>query len=188
MIVALTGSHSTGKSTLVEYFQDKKNIVRLSSVTRSTITNEERRVDGVVDLDVAQLKILLNIIQGIDNIIEMNEQNPDNIYLLDRCVFDFIAYSRCFYKQGKLSKCVLDVIEEKGSKLFQCIDLFGYLPIEFDIVDDGIRSLDNELRKEVDGEIVDLLKTNKVNYIVLSGSVDERIQNLQTRIDTFFSN
>ena len=117
----------------------------------------------------------------------MNKQNPNKVYLLDRCVFDFIAYSRCFYKQGKLSKCVLDVIEEKGSKLFQCIDLFGYLPIEFDIVDDGIRSLDNELRKNVDSEIVDLLKTNEVNYIVLNGSVDERVQNLQTRVDTFFS-
>lgn len=184
MIVAITGSHSTGKSTIVDFVKDNPKFVSLNSVTRSTITDKERKIDGIDNLDNAQIKIMNNIISGVDDIVQMNKQDPSKIYLMDRCVFDFIAYSRSFYKQGNLSKEVLNEIESKCTNLYKHIDLFVYLPIEFDIVDDGVRSLDNNLRKNVDNEIKDLLKCNNINYITLKGNVNERIESLQNAINT----
>ena len=57
-----------------------------------------------------------------------------------------------------------------------------YLGIEFDIVDDGVRSLDEILRKEVDQEIRKELEQSSVEHIKLTGSVDERFRDLQEKL------
>lgn len=188
MIVAITGSHSTGKSTIVDSLKECSNFVSLHSITRTAVTKEERKIDGINNLDSAQLKILEGIKCNVKQVIELNKQNPEKIFLMDRCVFDFVAYSRCFYKQNTLSKEVIDKIEQDYKDLFDYVDLYVYLPIEFDIVDDGVRSLDNVLRKNVDEEIQSLLEQNNVKYIKLTGDVNTRLQYLQNTINTFRNN
>lgn len=185
MVIAFTGSHSTGKSSIVEAFKGKTGIVCLNSCTRSTITAEERRVDGIDDLNTSQLNILKAIEIKVQEIKKLSEENPNTIYLMDRCIFDFIAYSKSFYKKGLLSKSVLEFIEKRAKDLYSFIDLIVYVPIEFDIVDDGVRSLDNNLRKAVDKEIQNQILNVKAPTLVttLRGSEDERIRSIQKIID-----
>ena len=181
MIVVFTGSHGTGKSSLIEKLKSWDNVECVNSVTRSTISAKERRIDGVKDLDRSQYDILGRVIELTGDLIKKNQENPNKIFLADRSIFDFVAYTRAFHKRGLVSDECLRTIEGTTQNISQNYDLICYLPIEFDIVDDGIRSLDEELRRIVDQEIQEQIK-GKENVIKLSGSYEERIESLRSRI------
>ena len=57
-----------------------------------------------------------------------------------------------------------------------------YLPIEFPIVPDGLRPLDPDFQKEIDERMVKLLDLHDVKYESLTGSVEERIEQLTERV------
>ena len=181
MIVVLTGSHSCGKSTLVEFFRGKEGFVCIDSVTRSTITPEERKVDNGVSED-GQLRMYHAILEKTAEIRKINLQDPSKVYLLDRSVFDFIAYNRAFVKRGWLSAEVEEQIEWGLEDLWDNYDLVFYLPIEFKIVDDGVRSLDEDLRKDVDDQILNQILWNKVRSVKLHGSVRQRVETINDTI------
>lgn len=188
MIVVLTGSHSCGKSTLVEFFRGKEGFTCVDSVTRNSTTAQERKIDGVEDLNETQLRILDNIKDATRDILLKNVENPDQVYLIDRCVFDFMAYSRAFYDRGLLSPYTLEKIITDCKQVWDAYDLVCYLGIEFDIVDDGVRSLDEDLRKDVDRYILNQLLWNPVKAIKLDGSVRQRVERLQNAINSLKSN
>lgn len=183
MLVILTGAHSCGKSTLVEFFRDREGFVCIDSVTRSTITPEERKVDNGVS-EEGQARMYLAILGKTAEILEMNRQHPENVYLLDRSVFDFLAYNRAFERRGYISAELREQIEKSCNELKKNYDLVCYLPIEFPIVSDGVRSMDEELRKEVDQEILRQIMWDKVRAITLHGSVKERVQAIKDAIDS----
>lgn len=184
MIVVLTGAHSNGKSTLVEFFRGKEGFECVDSVTRSTISAEDRKIDEAINLDQAQLNILHNIQVATDELVRKNQENPDKIYLVDRCVFDFIAYTRAFEENGLVSKRCLKVVEDGCFELWKNYDLVCYLGIEFPIVSDGVRSEDEVLRRRVDKEILKQVLWNNVRAINLYGPVLKRVADLQVSIDT----
>lgn len=187
MLVCLTGAHSCGKSTLVEFFRGKEGFECIDSVTRSTISKEDRKVDGVENLDKAQYAILDNIGKATLELVKRNAEDPDKIYLLDRCVFDFIAYTRCFAKKGLVSQECLETVTNTLDKYWKYYDLVGYLPIEFPIVSDGVRSEDEELRAQVDREIRGQILWDEVRAIELNGSVLQRVESLLHAIRTIKS-
>lgn len=183
MIVVLTGAHSCGKSTLVEFFRGKEGFECIDSVTRDTITPEERKVDNGVS-EEGQLRILDAIWKKSIELCAANRKDPNKIYLLDRSVFDFIAYNRAFVKRGWLDAKIAEDIEDKLKDVPEMYDLVFYLPIEFKIVDDGVRSLDEDLRKDVDEEILNQVLWNKVRAVKLHGSVKQRVTNISRAIDS----
>lgn len=183
MIVAFSGAHSCGKSTLVEFFRGKEGYICIDSCTRSTISAEERKVDGVTDLGSAQIKMLDNVTKRMAGIVKMNVEDPTKIYLMDRSCLDFIAYSRVFARKGLLSKYYLEQIEKGCKDLWRYIDVIFYLPIEFPIVSDGVRSEDEALRKEVDMEILNQLLWNGSKSVKLTGPVLSRVLLVEKTID-----
>ena len=186
MIVALSGSHSTGKSTLLEMFKNLEGVTCIPSVTRKTISAEERKVDGVQDLNTAQLSMLDNICDVMEDIVSMNLLEPNHIFILDRCVFDFLAYTRCFAKKGLVSEECLNTVEKVCKDYWKYYDLVCYLGIEFPIVADGVRSEDEDLRKQVDSEIFKQILWNKVRAIQLSGTVLQRVSDLQNAVNSVY--
>ena len=186
MVVCFVGAHSCGKSTLVEFFRGKEGYVCIDSVTRSTITPEERRVDNGVS-EEGQTRMYLAILDKTAEILEMNRKNPEKIYLLDRSVFDFLAYNRAFEKRGYITKDLREKIEESCDSIKKLYDVVFYLPIEFQIVPDGVRSLDETLRSEVDQEILRQIMWDKVRAVTLHGSVKERVHTVEDIIDSLKS-
>lgn len=182
MIVVLTGAHSCGKSTLLEFFRGKEGYVCIDSVTRSTITPEERKVDNGVS-EEGQWRMYQAILEKTAEIRRMNHEDPSKVYLLDRSVFDFIAYNRAFEKRGWLNSLAAEGIERGLKDLWENYDVVFYLPIEFKIVDDGVRSLDEDLRKDVDEEILNQILWNKVRAVKLNGSVRQRVESIYDTIN-----
>ena len=79
MIICFTGSHSTGKSTLVEFFKGKEGFVCLDSCTRTTISDKERKIDGISSLDRTQLRMMEGVRSRMAEIVEMNIKDPEKV-------------------------------------------------------------------------------------------------------------
>ena len=136
MKYCLTGTHSTGKSTLLTalkgiypdaYFTD--------SSTRDVTTKEERRLDVISDQ--TQRNIFHRILEK-EVMIDLVSRKRD--VFMDRSFIDFVAYTNVFHNRGHLSKTFRDAMVKELTKRLGYYDTVFYLPIEFKIVDDGIRS------------------------------------------------
>ena len=102
---------------------------------------------------------------------------------MDRCCFDFLSYTKAFYEKKLLKKEVYEEIVEGCEGLWTNIDVFFYLPIEFKIVDDGIRSLDEDLRQMVDRNVRESLFWYPVQAVELTGSVLQRVKKVEEVIE-----
>lgn len=110
-------------------------------------------------------------------------QTPE--FVGDRSLIDVMAYAGW----------VLDnQPHRKENALWeQCEELAGphirtnyshvfYLPIEFPIVPDGLRPEDPEFQKEIDVRIVSLLETHGLTYETVAGTVEERLEKIESRL------
>lgn len=177
MKYCLTGTHSTGKSTLLAalkevypeaYFND--------SSTRDATTKEERRLEVITDQTqrniyhkILEKEVMLDLVSRKRNVF------------MDRSFIDFVAYTHAFYTRGHLSKNFRDAMVKELTKRLDYYDIVFYLPIEFEIVDDGIRSIDVELQKEVDSHIREMLSMFD-SVVTLKGTLDERIAQIRNSI------
>lgn len=183
MIVCLTGSHSTGKSTLLREFLRKPGYACVESVTRDTISSTERRIDDGVT-EEGQLAILAAIEEKCKQLYRLDRKaGAEKTYILDRSVFDFMAYSYAFYQKGQISGSAWQMIREHCEEWLHLYDLIYYLPIEFGLVDDGERSVDEDLRQVVDRRIQDsILWYCPTKVVRLSGDVSTRVNQIESAI------
>lgn len=186
MIAAFCGSHSTGKSTLLEFFRERVGYVCIDSVTRSSTTKAERRIDGISDLNKVQLQMCNNILsKNLE--IKKQYEGSNQIVLLDRCPIDFLAYTKCFVDRGLVSSDTYLNIKVQLEPLFHNLDVVFYAPLEFGIVDDGIRSLDEKLREDVDKTILELLLWYQIRTVRLQGSVRQRLEQIHETFKIFYT-
>lgn len=182
MLICLTGSHSTGKTTLVEFFKNEKNYESIGSVTRKVLLKEQRKVEEGVS-DESQRRVLEAIKESMNEIRKKVWENPSKIYILDRCVFDFLAYTKAFRDKGWCTDEFVEYAEKEIKDFIEEYDIVFYLPIEFNCVDDGVRSMDEDLRKSVDKYIQEAVLWNKTRAVKLTGSVLQRVQKIKNTVE-----
>lgn len=182
-VIAMCGAHGTGKSTIVNELRKDPRCICIDSVTRTQTSQAERRIDRrLKDLDQTQLNILEAIKVNAEKIRELKESLPDDkILVMDRSSFDFYAYSKNFFVKNLLTHRTMNEIEDELPKLVDFIDLFYYLPIEFNLVDDGIRNMDEDLREGVDKVIKEqLFWTGRT--VELNGTLQKRMSKIHTTL------
>lgn len=174
-IVAFCGAHGTGKSTLVEELRKDPRCICIDSVTRTNTTQAERRIDPDIDMDQTQLKILEAIKSKVHDLRELKYAlGNDKVIVLDRSAIDFYAYCKNFLVKNLISYKTFEKVENQLWDLTRIIDRFYYLPIEFNLIDDGVRNLDEDLRQGVDKVIREqLLKFGRT--VELTGTLQTRL-------------
>lgn len=158
MKIAFCGAHGTGKSSLIEHpymqerFKDHDFIYSIS-----------RRFDNP-DLEVNQRAINLEYIY--------NHYLSSN-FISARSIYDPWAYSRVRFEPS----FDYDLFSWAVSNIKY--DYLFYLPIEFELVEDGFRPQDKEYQLQIDQEILKLFFLNGQSCISLSGSIDQRIDKIK---------
>lgn len=162
MRIAIMGSHSTGKSTLgkkicqslgFNFIPDTASMACKNNFIINEITPPE-----------TQFWIMSKQLEF--------ERNIPEPWIEEKSLYDNLIYGR----YAKLSKNAIKVIEdivERNAKY----DLIFYLPIEFAIEDDGVRSMDLNFQKKIDQDLRLYLKSKNLPFVVLRGSVKERVRN-----------
>ena len=180
-LFTFTGAQSTGKTTLL------KTVMSLYPERFEYVTEVTRRIQrmGVTINDEAKnydLTQSLIISDHLLNYMKVHDQSDYNIrdILLDRCIVDGYIYTKYFYEQNKVSTKVMNFAEYWFKELTCKYDVIFYTnPADVKLIDDGIRSTNNDFRNR----IIELYNTEFIdkfdNICILKGSVNERLEQMK---------
>ena len=163
--IALVGASSTGKTTVFELLKNKfPKYEFVNESTRSVAEygfpiNEAGTSETQLAISSFHLEALLK---------------PYNL-ILDRCYMDLVVYS---HFMENIDAKVLNYIEDTWNRVKSEYTHYIYFPIEFDSVDDGVRSISEEWRKEVDDEFKAVLEGVRQPYLTITGSPMQRVEQI----------
>jgi len=163
--IALVGASSTGKTTVYELLKGKlPKYEFINESTRSVAEygfpiNEAGTSETQLAISSFHLEALLK---------------PGNL-ILDRCYMDLLVYSNFM---DKISKQSHDYIEDTWSRVKGEYTHYIYFPIEFDSVDDGVRSVNEDWREKIDKEFQLLLEGVRKPYLTVTGSPLQRVNQI----------
>lgn len=161
--IALVGASSTGKTTVYELLKNK--LPKYEFINESTRTvasygfpiNEIGTSETQLAISSFHLEALLQ---------------PYNL-VLDRCYMDLLVYSKFM---DKISVEAYNYIEATWGRVKKEYTHYIYFPIEFEAVDDGVRSVNEGWRRKVDNAFQEELRD--LEYLKVTGSPLQRVNQI----------
>ena len=169
--IAITGTHGVGKTTLsfsiASFFKEQAVLVN-SRLARTMIKEgyplgKEASIESYIQYIVRQLRI------------EQKASKCD-LFISDRTLLDPLSYAVVNNRNhfSAIPESVIALLEATWLLEMKQYDLYVFVPIEFDVQSDGIRPEGEEYRIAVDNQIYHFLNDNNVKYIRVTGSIEER--------------
>lgn len=167
MKISVIGSHGTGKSTICKELSTMFNLNIIPDVVpeafrKGFTINENTPPETQLWILTKQLEL---------------ERNTPEDWIMEKSLWDNIIYGSLSIKDKKVLM-VMEEIVNKNAKY----DIVFYLPIEFGIEDDGLRSLDSNFQSEIDVRFKKYLANSGIKFIKLSGSIKERVRKAATEV------
>ena len=164
--LALVGSSSTGKTTVYELLKNK--LPKYEFVNEST--RSVKKYDFAINengTDATQLAISSFHLEAL--------LKPYNL-VLDRCYMDLVVYTRNLPNVRMNTKAF---IQNTWNRVKDEYTHYIYFPIEFDAVDDGVRSVNEKWRRKVDeGFIEQLEQLPDYKRLTITGSPMQRVDQI----------
>lgn len=183
MIISFTGAQSTGKSTLLQLcmqeFGDRFSYVE--EVTRLV----KRQHNVPINEDAGNITQLLIMNQHIANSIKYTEN-----VIMDRCCIDGYVYTEWLVDQNKVDHWVAEYAAEITDMLMNKLDIVFFCQADFALVEDGERSSNEKFRDEIEQKMNNILvhvppEPLQGKVVVLTGSVEERMQTIKQTINNY---
>lgn len=175
--INFVGSQGTGKSTLLESMRkdsEFKGLKFQTEIVRDLVKKKNLSINEFGDAN--SQRIFFN---AYEKVLQKTG------YVSDRCLIDVHAYTNWLYdhkstnKEQELKSLYEEILRQRTSIRNRDFGLVIYFPIEFDIVADGVRSVNKEFQKEIDGIIIDTLTKFDISYFTITGSVEQRLKQLK---------
>lgn len=167
MRIGISGAQSVGKTTLL-------------SALRSERIFQDYEICNEVTRRVASYGLPIN--EGGTSITQklIMQEHIVNVFMYedmitDRTALDGIVYTEYLRINGKLSSEDYQEVKRIFSKVIPMYDYLFYIPPEFPIVDDGVRSTDEKFREEIAYIFESKIKKYDLKVIRVSGSVRDRV-------------
>lgn len=191
MLIAISGSHSLGKSTMVnDFIEAHPEFIYELEPYRALRDKYEIKFAKESTQHCADVQV--------DYLIErMQSHYKDDQVIFDRCLVDFLAYCQYTEKFGQtdINSDYLQRLAKRIRENIHYIDLIVFLPITekhlIQLEDDGIRPIDAEYRRDVDDyfkaiyrdNAFDLFsKPNAPRVVEIWGPREERIKKLDSLV------
>lgn len=185
--LTFVGAHGTGKTTLINTLYTQITSLGI----RCSITPEVPRIvcESAGDPTffrrgnntlIKQTLLLMG--QPIHEVAAATEEGL--ILLCDRAILDHWAYTRHLFMKELESEGVLLPLDNFVAKHCGSYDLIFYVPIEFAPQDDGTREGDRGFQAAIDEEVRGLLKSYKLTYHTLSGTVPQRMAQVMSVLNS----
>ena len=170
MKIGITGAQSVGKTTLL-------NALRSEKIFKDYVICDEvtRRVRGYglpineEGTDVTQ-RLIMN--EHIVNVFMYGNM------LTDRTALDGLVYSAYLYKINQINSNTMKYVKDVFNKVWYSYDYVFYIEPEFEIVDDGVRSINKQFRDEIADLFEATIEKEKLNMLRVKGSVRNRVNKI----------
>lgn len=182
MNIAFAGTHCTGKTTLLkqlmELFPADEKHIYITEIARSIIQRGfPLNMDATKDSYANYINDQLTAERGMKNA---------ELFISDRTLLDPLAYARVNknYVAADIDDFFIEMMENIWLLEKKQYDIYIFFPIEFPLVEDGIRPVNQIYRQKVSEMIWDLLNRHHINYTSVSGTHDERLGQLMKIINS----
>ena len=171
--IILTGAQCTGKTTLAKELA--KDGTKTLSVARD-LANELGWPPAEDKVEDYQKTLFSKMTKALSS---------KKSYISDRGLTDVVAHTFAEALDGKISKKTADNQYLKMQKFHKDNPdiLVAYLPIEFEMQDDGLRNTDEANQKKMDYLIKQLLDTAGIKYITVTGTLSERVSQIESELN-----
>lgn len=178
--VNFVGAQGTGKTTLLEAARKDeafKNFQFCTEIVRDLVKKKNLSIN-----ESGNAKSQKVFFDAYNKIL-----NKDG-YISDRCIIDVHAYTNYLYdykssnSEKEFQSLYKEILRENSILKSLNKDSFGiiiYFPIEFELVDDGIRSLNVYFQEYIDQYIVNTLNKYQLPFYTIRGSVEQRLKQLK---------
>jgi nicotinamide riboside kinase len=162
----LIGAHGVGKTTLLNAIREKHPQFYVTD----GFSRPVKKVKDKLGLNKEQEQEIINelTLWAFQNYI------TSDIVISGRSPIDAIIYTNVYCPRLSISN-----ILETFLKLKDKIKGVFYIPIEFPLVDDGVRFSNQGDQILIDKLILDFLNTHQIQYVQLTGSVEERLNQIE---------
>ena len=175
-----TGASGTGKTTALNLL---KKQLPSTYKTHTNVIRDLASQKGLTLNELATEQTQNLIFEAYENILH---DDKDVEYVNDRCIIDPVAYTMYLVANNKLDRSVL---VEQWTKLKAAVsggflEHVFYFPVNFPLVKDGVRSEDENYRREIDASIrgvlegLEMLYPDKFSYTTVKGTPEEIVEQI----------
>lgn len=165
MIIAFTGAHSTGKTTLLDNLREEPILKGYTFKTEITRSLQKK---GLSINEEGNSQTQGEIMRSHLNTLKINN------VLMDRCFLDGIVYTKYLHETGNVSDFCLN----QSTVLFQDninrYDLLFYFIPELKLEDDKIRSISISFHSRIVQLFNEYISMYQLKVIPVLGSIEER--------------
>ena len=170
MKIAFSGVQCTGKTTLMKCMEKLDEFKQFNfcfeSIRSLLKSGFKINQDGDDNTQIAVMNA---------HIYNLTFENS----VLDRCLLDGMCYTQYAYNHNKISEKTFTICEKLFKMGINEYDIIFYIKPEFEMIEDGTRSTDITFRDEVQNIFENYIsKYNLSNVVLLSGSVEERMEQI----------
>lgn len=163
--IALVGASSTGKTTVYELLKNKLPKYEFINESTRTVASYGFPINEYGS-DATQLAISSFHLEAL--------LKPYNL-VLDRCYMDVLVYT-CF--MDGIDMGTYNFIQDTWNRIKGEYTHYVYFPIEFESVDDGVRSVNEDWRKKIDERFKSELEAVRQPYLTITGSPMQRVDQI----------
>lgn len=181
--IAFTGSHSTGKTTLIERVEKDyvDKIYFIKEVARNVIAKgfpfgKDANIYSYITYVNDQIKAEMSF-----------DETKYKVLLSDRTILDTACYAVINKSLPRpfIPDSLIEMLERVWFHEKNFYDCFVYFPIEFSMVADNVRPSGEEYRQQVSNLILEMLQKHKVKYLTVSGSVEQRYSQFKQLLNQY---
>lgn len=170
MLIGITGAQSVGKTTLLNALRSE-NFFKDYTIC-DEVTRRVRSYGIPINEDGTGITQRLIMNEHIVNVF-LNEK-----MLTDRTALDGLVYSTYLYKHKKIDEKTMRHVSNVFNKVWIRYDEIFYIEPEFDIVDDGERSISKSFRDEIVDIFENVIEKKKLSVTRVKGSVRNRVDTI----------
>lgn len=174
MRVSISGTHSSGKTSLFQCCQEG---LRASFPGRVDFIHEVARDVIAAGLPLNEEATVDSYLLYIQFQLQAERRATREHVVSDRSLVDLLAYIET-NNDPRIPRRLVDVLREIMWFETRYFDVYCYLPIEFGLELDGVRSADAAYQRAVDDTLRSILDRYGVVYMPVAGSVSERCDRL----------
>lgn len=165
--IAIIGSHGVGKTTLIQRLKTlypRHSFV--DEVARDLQLKFGKSTRDMNDEEKSEFQLLAMQTQ-IDQELKYSD------YISDHCAISYLPYSIGLEIYDQLR----DKIRQHYLPILQQLQII-YIPIEFELENDGLRFVDGQYQKFIDNKLIDILGEYNLKYTKVTGTIDQRLEQI----------